>query len=103
MAKKSPEVTLSPEQEISDIEAAPFQEQENKALEGITNRYVEATKIDSKSIKAVDGILARDTEEAYQDFALEWFKNNEEQIRQEGRIIPPGVSDEWKISMVLSS
>ncbi len=54
-------------------------------------------------IKNADGFLARDAESVYRDFALEWFKNNEEEMSKEGVIIPPGVSDEWKISMVLAS
>lgn len=103
MVKKSPEASLSPELEASEMGALPFQEQEAETVTSLTERYAETTKIDPKSIKNADGFLARDAESVYRDFALEWFKNNEEEMSKEGVIIPPGVSDEWKISMVLAS
>jgi len=97
--EKSP----SPETEIKNIEVAPLQEQEKEAVQSLTERYVEAAKIDPKSIKAIDGFLAADTEKAYQEFALKWFEDNKEKIKEEGKIIPPDASNEWKISMVLGS
>jgi len=42
-------------------------------------------------------------EKVHRKFALEWFANNEEKIKQEGISIPKDASDDWKISVVFSS
>ena len=60
-------------------------------------------KVGETTIKTVDGILNKDSEAAYQEFALKWFEDNEDAMKKEGRVIPPGASDEWKINMALSS
>ena len=85
------------------VETSPFHEQEVKMVGTLTEKFVETTKIDKKSMDVIDGLLASDTEKAYQNFALTWFKNNEAAMKKEGRVIPPGASDEWKIGMVLGS
>jgi len=99
----NPESNPISKTEARDIEIAPFQEQENEAVENITEGYFEATKIDSKSITIVDNFLVANTEEVYKKFALKWFENNEEKMKGDGRVIPSDASDEWKINMVLSS
>lgn len=98
----SPEIRIL-EAGSKNIENDIFPGQETRADESIVSKYVEATKIDSATIKSIGGFLAKDADKAMEDFALEWFKNNEEKIKEKGIIIPPDVSDEWKISMVLGS
>ena len=98
---KSPEKLTGPETEIKDIEAAPFQERETEVVQSLTEKYADKTEISEKSKKVVDGFLARDTEEVFKRFALKWFKDNEDLIKQEGIVVPPGASDEWKSDMVL--
>ncbi|MCX6720830.1 MAG: hypothetical protein NTW11_03430 [Candidatus Staskawiczbacteria bacterium] len=97
-----PEVTLEKvEAETEEqLEINLFQKQEDEIVRGI---IVETTKVDSGTIKAADGFLAKDADGLYREFALEWFGNNEDAMKKEGRVIPDNASDEWKISLVLGS
>jgi len=103
MVAKSPESAPKLEEEINETEILPFQEQENEAVKSLTEKYAEATKISDGSIKVIDGFLAGRTEAELENFALRWFSLNENRMKEEGRVIPPGASDEWKISMALGS
>jgi len=104
MAKRSTaEKVREPEAAAETVEMSPFHGQEIETVGTLTETLVETTKIDKKSMDVIDGLLASDTEKAYQNFALTWFKNNEASMRKEGRVIPAGASDGWKISMVLGS
>ncbi len=58
MVKKSPEASLSPELEASEMGALPFQEQEAETVTSLTERYAETTKIDPKSDKKCGWIFS---------------------------------------------
>ena len=87
----SQESNLEQKIEIGNAETNPFQEMEESAADNIT----EISK-DTKSYIADS--LAKETEEKQQEFALQYFKDNESKIRQEGNL-----SDDQIINLVLSS
>lgn len=57
--------------------------------------------LSSWSVKVIDGFLANHHEELRCEFALRWFKNNEKNLEEMGITVPPNVSNNWKVSMVL--
>lgn len=95
--EKEEEVELQGE----NVETLPFQKFEEEPVKNLTEKYAEGVEIAPSTRKVLDGLLARDSEEAYQKFALDYFEKNKERIQKETGMPIEGVSDEWKISMVL--
>ncbi|MCX6722503.1 MAG: hypothetical protein NT094_00340, partial [Candidatus Staskawiczbacteria bacterium] len=102
MAKRTPEAAPKPPEEIKNLESAPFEEGEKEVVQSMTERYGAEHKIDEETMDAVSGFLSKDHEKAYQDFALQWFQDNQDKVKERIGNIPPNASEDWKINMVLS-
>jgi hypothetical protein len=90
---------------VEDAEKALFFSREREVVDRIVEKYTESAEIEEGTKKEIIGILAKDIEDCYREFALDWFcrAENQRRIEQDGKIIPPEASDEWKINMALSS
>ena len=91
------------ENKAEDIELAPFREQDEKTVGSMTERYAAKAEIGKEIKGTVNGYLSQDAEKAYNDFALAWFDNNIDKMKEDGKVIPPNPSKEKKISMVLDT
>jgi hypothetical protein len=98
--KKSEEEAIL---ETEKVETLPFEKFEERTIESLTEKYAQGVEISGKSREVLDGFLAKDAEEGYHIFALEWFEANKDKIQKEKGVPVENVSDEWKINMVLSS
>jgi len=99
----TPETALPETAPTETKQENPLEELQRKDIKSITETYVEAAKIDSKTKKVIGEMLAEYAKDKNREFALRWFSKNEALVREKGIIIPPKVSDEWKINTVLGS
>lgn len=109
-AERSEPVGATPEEEGSTFfedesgnrEIDPLARFKGEAVRTITAEWAETTDIGDGPKEFVKGLLAGDAKKISQEFALQWFKDNLEEIMNKGVIVPRDASAEWKINQALA-
>lgn len=88
------------EREINPESA--FEQVDKKAVESMTTKYAEENEVGADAKKTIDALLDNDSFQLRKDFALEWFKDPDNQARMKKEGLPvENVKDDYKVDFVL--